>query len=540
MQSVLARPGDNARLDTLKAALIAAVGPDGVRDDADTLALYSEDVWSASPHRVRLVVSPRSLSELTLAVKAARDAGVAIAPRGAGMSYTSGYIPATDDTVSFDMARMDRILDISPEDMTVTVEAGCTWAALNAALSPKGLRTPFWGPMSGLTSTIGGGISQLNAMFGAGHYGTSSESVIALTVVLADGCVLRTGARGVDGTHPFYRHYGPDLAGLFCGDCGAFGVKAEITLRLIRTPAHEDYASFSFATGQALMEAMAEMARASVASEMCAFDPGLTKVRMKRASLASDVKTLGAVVSKEKSLGKGLMAAAKVAMGGRNFIDEGDYPLHVIAEGRSAAAVAADMAEARRIALQMGGHEIENTIARVIRATPFPPLNSMLGPSGEAWAPVHGMVSLSNAAALFTAFQGLFAEMAPEFEREGIETGFLFTTVSTNAVTIEPVFYWPEARRPLHEASVEASHLARLPKLAPNPAATEVVAKARRRVVEICEGFGCAHFQIGRSYPYRRSRDAASKALLDDLKHALDPDRRLNPGGLGFPIPLES
>ena len=61
MQTVLARAGDNARLSALKAALIAAVGPDGVRDDAETLALYSEDVWSASPHRVRLVVSPRSL-----------------------------------------------------------------------------------------------------------------------------------------------------------------------------------------------------------------------------------------------------------------------------------------------------------------------------------------------------------------------------------------------------------------------------------------------------------------------------------------------
>ena len=80
--------------------------------------------------------------------------------------------------------------------MVVTVEPGCTWAALDAALKPLGLRTPFWGPMSGLASTIGGGLSQLNAMLGAGHYGTSSESVVALTMVLGDGSILRTGARG--------------------------------------------------------------------------------------------------------------------------------------------------------------------------------------------------------------------------------------------------------------------------------------------------------------------------------------------------------
>ena len=88
-------------------------------------------------------------------------------------------------------------------------------------------------------------------MLGAGHYGTSSESVVALTVVLADGSILRTGARGPDGDTPFYRHYGPDLTGLFCGDSGVFGVKAEIVLRLIKNPpAHEGYASFSFATGR--------------------------------------------------------------------------------------------------------------------------------------------------------------------------------------------------------------------------------------------------------------------------------------------------
>jgi FAD/FMN-containing dehydrogenase len=507
-----------------------------VRDDAATLALFSEDIWSASRYRVCLVVSPRSHEQVVAVMEAAHAAGVVIAPRGAGMSYTSSATPAVERTVSLDLSRMNRVLAISPDDMTVTVEPGCTWSSLNAALRAHGLRTPFWGPMSGLASTIGGGISQLNAMLGAGHYGTSSESVIALTVVLADGAVLRTGARGIGGDHPFYRHYGPDLTGLFCGDSGAFGVKTEITLRLMRAPAHEGYASFSFPTGELLLKAMAGMARAGIASETCAFDPGLTKVRMRRASLAGDVKTLGAVIAKEKSLGKGLMSAARIAMGGRSFIDEGDYSLHMIAEGRSAAGVAADLDEARRIAGEFGGHEIENTIAKVIRAVPFPPLNSMLGPEGEAWAPVHGMVALSQGPALLAAIEAMFAEMAPAFERHGVTTGYLFTTVSTNALTLEPVFYWPEQRRPIHEASVEPAHLARLPKLSPNPEATAVVAAARRRVIEICASFGCGHFQIGRCYPYRESRDAASRALLDAIKRAVDPDGRINPGVLGFPI----
>jgi FAD/FMN-containing dehydrogenase len=521
--------------DRLRAALVQAVGADHVRDDAATRALHSEDIWSASPHQVALVVAPGTMDELVAVVEAAHEAGIALAPRGASMSYTSSHIPVTANTLSLDMARMNRVVAINGDDMTVTVEPGCTWAALNAALAPHGLRTPFWGPMSGLASTIGGGLSQLNAMLGAGHYGTSSESVVSLTMVLADGQVLRTGAQG-NGEHAFYRHYGPDLTGLFCGDSGTLGIKAQITLRLIRAPAHEDYASFSFPSGEALLRALAEVARAGIASETCGFDPGLTRVRLKRMSLASDVKALGAVVAREKSLAKGLWSAAKVALGGRDFVDDGDYPLHVIAEGRSPAAVAADMAEARRIAAAHGGHEIENTIAKMIRAMPFPPLNSMLGPEGEAWAPVHGMVALSQAPALFAEFQALFAQMAEAFEREGVFTGFLFTSVSTNALTIEPVFYWPHGWRPIHEVHVEPAHLARLPKPAPNPSATAVVAQARAQVVAICARYGCGHFQIGRSYPYRESRDAASRALLDAIKAAVDPKGQLNPGGLGFPI----
>jgi FAD/FMN-containing dehydrogenase len=315
-----------------------------------------------------------------------------------------------------------------------------------------------------------------------------------------------------------------------------FGVKAQITLRLMRRPAHEGYVSFAFATGEALLRAMAELARAGLASEMCAFDPGLTKVRMKRASLAADVKTLGAVIANETSLGRGLLSAARIAMGGRDFIEADSYSVHLICEGRSRTGVADDLDAARAIARAAGGREIENTIAKVIRANPFPPLNSILGPEGERWAPVHGIVSLSQAPALFARIEAMFAEMAPRFEALGVYTGYLFTSMSTNALIVEPVFYWPEARRPLIDATVEPQHLAKLPVLAPNPAATAVVAEARGRVIGICAEMGCGHFQIGRSYPYLESRDAPSRALLETVKHALDPTGAFNPGGLGFAV----
>ncbi|MBB5687709.1 FAD-binding oxidoreductase [Sphingobium boeckii] len=523
-------------LPALMEMLSGIVGADRVKVDEASRRLVSEDVWMPVNAVAALIVAPGSTQELAAVVRAVHQAGFSIAPRGAGMSYTAGYVPANDRTVSIDLTRLDRILRVSREDMTVTVEAGATWKAMNDALAVQGLRTPFWGPMSGLSSTIGGGLSQLNAMFGAGHYGTSSESVVALTVVASDGAIIRTGARGPDGDTPHYRHFGPDLAGLFCGDCGTLGIKAEVTLRMISMPAYEDHASFSFPSGEALLQAMAEIARKGIAAETCAFDPGLTMVRMKRASLVSDVKTLGAVVAKEKNFGKGLLAAAKIALGGRNFIAPTDYPLHVICEGRSKGAVEADMAEARQIAAVFGGAEIENSIAKVIRAMPFPPLNSMLGPTGEAWVPVHGVCSLSTSPAIFGEIQRLYERRDADMKAQDIHVGFLFTTMASNAIVIEPVFFWPQGWRPVHESAVEPSHLARLDQRPDNPEGTALVTALRKEIVDIFARYGAGHFQIGRTYPYRQSRDDLSKSLLDALKGVMDPDGIFNPGVLGFPV----
>jgi hypothetical protein len=119
----------------------------------------------------------------------------------------------------------------------------------------------------------------------------------------------------------------------------------------------------------------------------------------------------------------------------------------------------------------------------------------------------------------------------------GVHTGYLFTHVSTNVIIVEPVFYWPEASLPIHAEAMEPAHMARLPIQPPNPAATALVAEARRQVLDVFTRFGCAHFQIGRTYPYRQSKDAASWGLIEDIKAYLDPTGALNPGVLGLNAP---
>lgn len=521
-------------LAPLARSLVQALGPDALVLADDRRILFSQDIWTRAATPVDLVIVPRDKQALATAVTLAAAAGVTLLPRGGGMSYTAGYVSEATPAALLDLSAMNRVLSVDAANMRVTVEAGCTWKTLYETLRPLGLRTPFWGPLSGLSSTVGGGLSQQNAYFSAGTYGTTSESVIGLTVVLADGTLLTTGARRPQDGQPFYRFYGPDLRGLFSGDCGAFGIKAEITLRLIPLPAHEGYLSFSFADRDPWLAALADMARSGIPADTCGFDPELARLRLKRASLLSDVKALGNVIAKQKSLLGGVKEAAKIALAGRSFIPDESYSLHLAVEGRGEAAVAADLAALRAIAARHGGREVENTIPKVLRAQPFTPLNNVLGPGGERWVPVHGIVAMGDAQAAFAAVEAVFAGLKPEFDAMGVTFGYMLTCMSTNGFLIEPVFFWPEARDSLHEATVEPGMLARLPTLPANPAATALVARARKAVIAALQPFGAAHFQVGRTYPLAQDADPAAFALLRAVKAVVDPQGRLNPGATGL------
>ncbi|MFX5656453.1 hypothetical protein ABTE24_19970, partial [Acinetobacter baumannii] len=88
----------------------------------------------------------------------------------------------------------------------------------------------------------------------------------------------------------------------------------------------------------------------------------------------------------------------------------------------------------------------------VLRANPFPPVTSMLGPSGERWVPVHGIVRHSQALATIEAIIARYDAHAAEMERLGVGAGYMFLTVGTTGFLIEPVFYWPDAQGALHKA----------------------------------------------------------------------------------------
>ncbi|MEM7327627.1 MAG: FAD-binding oxidoreductase [Pseudomonadota bacterium] len=526
-------PDDLKTASELSGVLKQKLGADGLSDDLNHREFMSQDIW-AKGATAAFVAAPESLEEMQAAVRAAHERGISLNPRGGGYSYTKGYTPDRDHVGILDMSRLNKIIEINTEDMYVTVQAGVTWAQLYEALKPHRVRTPFWGPLSGIGSTIGGGLSQNNAFFGAGKYGTTGESLLSISVVLADGTLVRTGTGGTKNGKPFWRYYGPDLTGLFCGDAGALGYKAEATFRLIPLPKAEETASFEFSSRDACAEAMAQMMREDIACEIFGFDPNLTKVRLARASLVSDAKALTNVMKSQGSLLKGLREGAKVALAGRGFMDKVDYSLHVCVEGRSKTGVKEDIQVLKDIVAKLGGKEIENSIPKIIRANPFGPMNNILGPQGERWVPIHGIVPTSEGPATWAEIEAGFAAMSDELEQHDILTGFLITSLGTTGYLIEPVFLWPEEVWPIHEDTVGADWMNKIQRHKANPEATEVVAKARQVVLDVFSKRGGAHFQIGRTYPFKEGREESTWKLVEAIKQAVDEKGIVNPGALGL------
>ncbi|MCC5861820.1 MAG: FAD-binding oxidoreductase [Gammaproteobacteria bacterium] len=508
------------------------LGQEYLLTDEANREFFSQDVYRAGG-KVLAVAQPGSIEELREVVRLSTEAGVSVVPRGGGMSYTDAYLPARAGAVMVDTRRLNRIIEINAEARYVVVECGVTWSQLHEALAPLGVSTPYWGPLSGLRATIGGALSQGSIFLGSGQHGSVADSVLALEVVAADGRLVRTGSWAGEHAAPFFRHHGPDMTGLFTGDCGALGFKVRAAFRLVKRGSEARYLSYAFDSSEALTTAMGRIAREEVVSESFAFDPFLQNLRMQRASLREDVKSLGNVMKSAGGGLQGLKAGAKLAMAGRSFLKDVPFSLHLSMDGRDGADAESRL-KAARAAVGSLGREIENSVPKVMRATPFAEVNSMLGPDGQRWLPVHGIVPLPEAARAYATIEAFFERRRELDERLGIEHGYLMCTVSNHAFMLEPCLYWSDARMRFHETVLDERYLAKLRIHPANPEASEAVAILREELASEFHALGASCFQIGKFYPYSRNRDAGQWALLSALKAFMDPAGLINPGALGL------
>jgi D-lactate dehydrogenase (cytochrome) len=210
-----------ALLDTLRAALGDRVSTaDAVREHHS----HAES-WHA-PARPEAVVFPLSTEEVAAVVRACAADRVPMIPFGMGSSM-EGHVNAIRGGVSIDVTRMTRVLRVSSDDLDVSVQAGITRKTLDQHLKNTGLMFPI---DPGADATIGGMAATRASGTTAVRYGTMRDNVLGLTVVLADGRVIRTGGRARKSAS------GYDLTRLFVGSEGTLGVITEVTLRLFGRP----------------------------------------------------------------------------------------------------------------------------------------------------------------------------------------------------------------------------------------------------------------------------------------------------------------
>lgn len=499
--------------------LASIVGKDYLLQDPSSCATATADIF-VWPHGVaaQAVIRPSSTEQLAQVMQALAKNDVAVVPRGAGLSYTAGVVP-NRAAVVVDCLRLKKI-QVFAQDMYAVVGAGTTWLELYEVLKTQGLRAAQISPISGSHSTVGGAASQ-NLPGGLDHF-------IGLTVVMADGTVVTTGSAAKNGASAFTRYAGPDLTGLFLGDCGAFGIKTELVVRLT-AEREAAFASFQFDTHEDMLDALICLRQRELVTRALSMD----QLKANSATQVDVGEALGvarAVISDSKSLGSAIKDLTQMAFG-RGELKRAKWSLHLTVEAATQQIAESQMALAKELCLSKG-QEIDNMIPKAMRAKPYS-IRGLVGPEGERWVPVHAILPLTRVQACMRDLVTKLHGLETKFQEAGVFYSWIISTMGAY-ITIEPMFYWHDQLDAIHMAHLSPRNQTRFANFEVNEKARALVAQVRDQLRQVMSEHDAVHAQMGRFYPYLPGLTSGTQNLVNQIKNALDPHGALNPGVLGM------
>lgn len=211
----------------VQGALAEAVGADNVISDPVRLRSYECDGLTGFRQTPALVVLPVNTDGVAAAVRACHEHGLPFVARGAGTGLSGGAMPVADGVV-ISLQRLRQVLEVDPVDRRAVVQPGVTNLEITAAAAAHGL---YYAPdpSSQQVCTIGGNVAENSGGAHCLKYGFTTNHVLAVEMVLADGSVVTLGGDTEE-------QLGPDLRGVVLGSEGTLGVVCEVTVRLLRTP----------------------------------------------------------------------------------------------------------------------------------------------------------------------------------------------------------------------------------------------------------------------------------------------------------------
>lgn len=231
---------------------------DIISTDPDDLHAHGYSEWSTvNPEGLPVAVAyPQSTEDVSIIARICYKYRIPIIPFSGGSSL-EGNFSAPYGGISVDFAFMDKIIQFNQDDMDIVVQPAIGWQELNAKLANMGSDLFFPidpGPSAKIGGMIGTNCSGTNAV----RYGTMKDWVINVTVVLADGRIIKTRRR------PRKSSAGYNLTGLFVGSEGTLGLVTEATLKLAVTPEHQIVAVAPFPTIRAAAAAAAEVMQTGI------------------------------------------------------------------------------------------------------------------------------------------------------------------------------------------------------------------------------------------------------------------------------------